>query len=170
MKKLLLLGLVLLAGCGEKQISVPGPVEAQVGVPTSATTNRIVKEKDLTDQDKISLMQFEAKKRGLQWYVICVPKLAEEGSGLEYYLAVVEPLGVPRGATYYEDGARDWWPGRGQTPADALYDAYQVLNDPPPQHVDHRPQPAPPRAKNNCDYNRVLDSKHEGPLPCKDGQ
>ena len=154
MKYLWLLSLIVLVGC-ENKIIVPS---------TSTQPAKIVKEKELTDVDKVSLLRSEAKKRGLNWKVFCVPKTDFMD---QHYQASATQAGVPYETAYIEDGGKDWWAAAANTPAEAAFELYKAIQGAPTQHADH--QPGYVINPDDCNYQTVLDNKHESNIPCKKG-
>jgi hypothetical protein len=111
------------------------------------------------DAEVLAGLRFEAHKHHLRWEVFCVPTMPKR-----HYQAAAIPVGVPQGAEYIEDGAKDWWAATGDTAIEAAYALYLMLaNDKPPtQRPEHHP-----RKDDECTYNIVYDSEHAGKIPCK---
>ena len=152
-----LLPFVLLAGCKT--------IPQHIGVPIDSGTKRVAI-KDLTDEQKVSLLRTEAKKRGIKWRIFCVPKKDYEDQ--HYQADAFQPSDHSELSRYVEDGAKDWWAEDAPTPAEAAYLLSQSIQGTPSMTVYHKP--AYMVNPSDCAYNVILDSQHPNNVPCKKGQ
>lgn len=119
--------LVLFGGCQK-------PVVYQV--PYNPT--KYVKAKELTAEQKIALLDQEAKKRHLKFRIYCTAPTQMYPNWK--FQAEVQQSKTKWGLIYIEDGATPWWAGHGETQADAAFDAYNVLlNGGSPLMPEHAP-------------------------------
>lgn len=164
-KSLLLLPFVLLSGCKSipNQPRNPAAKQGVISVSPPAAV--------LTGGQKVALLRSEAKKRGLEWFIFCVPR---SDGALSYYQGQAWLKGTTRfgrDANFYiEEGVRDWWAvgsgERPQTPQDAAFLLYQKVQGPPNEIAEHKPKEIAWK-HGTCDYNTVLDSGHKSNIPCE---
>lgn len=150
MKKQIILALVMVFGiCGCNQDCNQ----------TVVVDHKTVNEAELTDKQKITLLQNKTKEMGLRWYVFCVPG---NDADPQSYEGVATYLGDDGHAVYIEDGAKPKWLATGDTPANAAYALVRELDHPADYIPDHRPGSDP-----SCDYNTVVNGEHPNGIPCK---
>lgn len=144
------IGLIVIGACvtGCKQVRAPKMVALFKAKPS------------LSPLEKVNLLRTEAKKRGIRWNIFCIPKSAFED---ERYQADAFQDG-DTGSRYVEDGAKDWWSETASTPEEAAYLLSISIQGPPELTADHKPAATSP---GSCNFNTVLDSKHEGRIPCE---
>lgn len=141
-----LLALIPLGGCNHMRNAV------------SSTETSIKPVPEPTPQQKVALLRYEAKKRGLHWYVFCVP--GHEGDPNSYQADAFQP-GDDGTSRFVEDGAKDSWAQDSSTPEDAAYLLYKsITSEGPTQRARNKPRVS------DCDYNTVLDDKHTSNIPC----
>ena len=150
---ILMLALVVAVGCK----SIP----QQVVVQTDSGTKQVAV-KDLTDEQKVGLLRSEAKKRGIRWEIMCVPKSDYEPE--HYQGDAFQPDDKSETSRYAEDGAKDWWAETAPTPAEAAYVLSKSIQSAPNITVDHKSLYVD--NPSDCAYNVVLDSKHLNNVPC----
>ena len=123
-----------------------------------------VSEAHLTPQQKVQFLRTEASKRHLNWKIYCVP------GAWKSYQGDARPESEPEGATYIEDGAKDFWIGTGDTPEDAALDlAKEIVTHPANFSPGHKPN-FDSDANGDCAYKTVLDSTKTEPIHCKEGK
>ena len=120
--------------------------------------------KDLTDEQKVSLLREEAKKQNIRWEIICVPKIDNEKSQ-HYQAEAFQSSDHSEDSRYIEDGAKGWWAETAPTPAEAAYLLSQSIQKSPNIPVVHKP--AYMENGSDCAYNIILDSEHPNNIPCK---
>ncbi len=128
MRNSLLLCVILLAGCGHQKVAVP----------ISETKTVQVEERELTDEQKLTLLRTETHKRGLRWRIFCTSDPEPRYNFLAE--AEIKTHSEPF-ILYVEDGGQAQWAGFGDTQASAAYNLLQSIeaNAEPPHQAQHRP-------------------------------
>lgn len=116
-----------MAGCGLQKVTVQ----------TDGSKPIEVRQYQLTDDQKISLLRAEAKKRGLKWRVIC--ESGEEDRFVGWAVKAGEPWGI-----YAEEGVTGFWmEHEASSQADAALQLYRAIQHPPSlYHRDPEPPPS----------------------------
>lgn len=115
----------------------------------------------LTDKQKLYLLDKEAKKRNLRYWIFCIGPSWDDKTGPEHYQANAEHREAKVGAHYVDEGRMDeWMVGAGSTSqADAAFALYQSIQGTPthlasqwfvrpPKH-EEKPRQCMPEIKGN---------------------
>lgn len=95
-------------------------------VPTNVALPKV--EAPLTDAQKFSLLDGEAKRRNLRYTIFCTTTFH---GGVEEYQADAEHIEARPSAVYVDQGRMDEWMENGKTQADAAYALYLSIQGPP---------------------------------------
>lgn len=118
---LILVAFLVPAGCREIREAIKPEV-----YQLPYNSGKYVRVKSLTDKDKISLLDQEAKKRHLKFRIYCLTYQSEQFPDWKFQ-AEAQQSATDWGLIYVEDGATPWWAGDGPSQADAAFDLYKKL-------------------------------------------
>lgn len=138
---------VVLVGCGQQKLSVP----------TQNGKSETVKQRDLTDHDKVALLRAEAAKRGIRWRVWCIWWAQPDQPG---FMGSAYRKGEP------DDQYHDRWLETGYTQAEASYKLYVSIQGDPTHPAEEREE-----VKKEKEYRRVCPrelSDLNNNEPCSD--
>lgn len=138
---LIITTLLFSAGCEQKAVKV---VQVQTEGQNYATSVKelLVKETELTREQKITLLRTEAKKRGLSWRVVCMPWVEE---GHNNMLAIAHRRGIADA-----DDHNDRWIEEGNTQEDAAYALYIAIQGDPTHPAEPIQPPMPEKRHKMC--------------------
>lgn len=114
----------------------------------------------ISPMEKVDMLRTGAKKRGIRWIIFCIPKSSSEEE--TYQADAFQADDRDTENRYVEDGAKDWWSETASTPEEAAYLLSISIQSPPEMGADHKADVT----SGSCNFNIVLDSKHEGQIPC----
>jgi hypothetical protein len=112
-----------------------------VAADGNVTISRNIFVPEIKEPEWAATLRAKAAKRELDWHVFCNSSYTDDKDIA--YIASARPPSMPRGASYVEDGAVDYWLTSGRTQELAARKLTKALDYPPNIHAPHKPKPAP---------------------------